>query len=120
MNEIAVRTSLPQVPTPESLGVLLGPYLLVDAVHADGWNGTLRIEGLLKPDRDARGPAAVRRSLLDSLDAAMAILEAAGAKWARHPMVFIAGDVIDRKDGSQGFARIEGRVTLDLLVPGTG
>ena len=115
--EIASRGGLPAVPTMESFGTLLGRYMWVNAVSLDwGWPGTVRIEGNLKPDFSAKTPSAVRRSLLDSLDAVMAILDAAGAQWESHPDLQISGRVMHLSDGKQEFAAIEGRVDFRLVV----
>lgn len=117
MSELVVRPSLPEVPTAESVGAMLGRYLQVTSVEVDFTSRrTLRIDGLLCHDPDAGTPAAIRRSFLDSLDAVIAIMDAAGARWMYHPQVFIAGEVLHRLDGSQEFARIEGRVTLNFWL----
>jgi hypothetical protein len=122
VSEIEVRSSLPEKPAaPGAWSALLGRYLRVDSVLADGWNMTLQIEGALAPwpgpEAAALGPVALRRAYLDSLEAVIALLETAGARWQRHPQVFIAGEVQHRMDGGQEFCRMEGRVTLDLLMP---
>lgn len=115
--EIAARSGLPAVPTAETFSALLGRYMWVSAVSLDwGWPGTVRVEGNLKPGLKAKTPSAVRRSLMESLDAVMAILDAAGAQWESHPDVQICGQVVHLGTGKQEFAAIEGRVEFRLIV----
>lgn len=120
VSEIEVRRSLPEKPTQEAWNALLGRYLRIDSWFIDGQSMTLQVEGALAPwwgpGAAALGPAALRRALLDSLDAVIGILEAAGARWERHPQFFIDGEVQHRMDGGQEFYQVEGHVTLDLLV----
>jgi hypothetical protein len=117
MSEMAQRSSLPAVPSTQSFGDLLGRYMWVQEVAMDwGWmNGVLTIRGNLKPDPDAASPSALRRSFLDSLDAVMAIMEAAGAKWESHPEVEIVGSAIHKLGGGQEFAGIECRCKLEIF-----
>lgn len=114
-DEIAVRAASAPVPAVDWYGDVLGRYIWVNAVSVDAWQGSLRIDGLLKPDPDAADVAALRRSFLDSLDAVMRILEAAGVTWAQHPDVQISGMAQHRIDGGQEFARMECRVEMYLL-----
>ena len=108
MSELAVHGSLPAVPTVETFGALLGRYMWIHEVRFGwGFGNSLAILGHLKPDPAAANPSALRRSFLDSLDAVIAIMEAAGVKWERHPEVAIRGEAIHRLDGGWEFAGIE-------------
>jgi len=93
----------------------------ISAVYMDfEWNSLpplLRIEGSLKPDVHARTPSALRHSFLDSLDAVIAILDAAGARWDEHPGLRFRGNATTGRDGKPEFSQIECLVEL-RLTPG--
>jgi len=120
VSEIEVRPSLPERPSAEAFSALLGRYLRADSVMVDARYMTLQIEGFLAPWPPAVPETpALRRAYMDSLDAVIGILDAAGATWRYHPHVFIAGEVLHRSDGGQEFCGVDARVTLDLLLPRT-
>lgn len=117
VNEIKVRGTPPALPTPESLGALLGRFLQVESIEVDWYTREIRIDGLLVLAREVADAADFRRALLESLDAVIALVAEAGVSWVDHPHVFIAGDVINLSGGRQEFARLSGKATLRVWVP---
>jgi hypothetical protein len=76
----------------------------------------LRIEGFIKPDPGAPDISSLRRGFCESLEAIVAILDEAGARWGQHPDFTISGKVRTERDGSQSFTELEARIDFTLLA----
>jgi len=113
--EIAAR-ALPAVPDASAFGDLLGQYMQVTQVSTDmrAARPYLIVQGLLKASPGAASPAAQRRSLLDSLEAIMVILDTAGVRHHHHPELVMYGKAHREDDGSQGSGEIECLAKISL------
>jgi hypothetical protein len=118
VSEMELRSAAPGVPITERLSELLARYLSINHIEVNWFDCSMRLDGnLVIPSAMAGEPTAERRAMLESLEAVIGVITETGAQWKCHPHLFIAGDVQRQAGGGQEFCGLEGRVTIELLLP---
>jgi hypothetical protein len=110
---IAVRGGELSGPDPAaSIGRLLERYLWITSVSFCVSSGEIGIEGIIKPDPSAPDVPSLRMGFMKSLDAVIAVMDAAGARWQAHPYLMISG-----KAHGQEFGDLLAEVRMKVHAP---